>query len=1073
MNAGKVSDEIKDAIAYNNAKSINVSLYCKEETGTIFPQPTYQAKLGYNFEVQFIPNTDNCLIKNPAKILHAVSRIDSTQSRDDCVEFTVAEQTAEDKKAGLYRIKVKIIKDSDDIRLEPECIERPRIISTYPEYVATGVNINTPIEITFNMPVDNAAFDTNAISVTSGAADMSTYFEAPAFNAEKTTVVLYPNTDDLISYMESEHASFVDISVSVGTAITSTVDELVLPLTQIGKNNFTVRYKPVKEETAPVKEVFFVTRNQITVETASTVSAEERFTQESFITDDEEDTRRNRSQIIKNRSNGIVYIYGRYYDKESGVRSVIVQEQRTHDWYTCAAVSDDPYSKTYNFNSENTEFVIKGNGYTEFCIKHTIKSEDGAVDIKVTVADGCNNKAEVEQLTTIVRRSICLNSYLTLYNLPRGISTSNPLTLETYNPDNHTTITFYDYDSDKVINNHDYEAGDWLPSDLCELFFAYVGITADQLTVSAEYKDRNGTIRTDEFIYDKEAKSRSLKLQVDSINDLELKIIVVDDIGLRGELIFDFPPTLAIAEVSSDEGHDEYKNVKFCGTAKADFLELYVLETDSNYNTSIQRYDVSYIDGVRLSAPVKIYSDKTYKVFSCTKLSGGTFRLAGDEQQVSVPSQASIDAPTITKHTIETYNNPEGSSPGWNVKFTIANRDDYDVIFIFGEGLGPDYPTNPNDHKYLANHYYKEGEDIVCCFDTADLFKYNYTISCYGIKDGQKTKTGSYTNLKRLTAARYDNVRPRIILERTSSEKYTATLIDNESKPDFGILSIGDESFILKADNEYTCEIPITIIYDNTKFVTSDGITTPKFFYYFKGMDKAGNVTEATGSQTLDNNNLIPNDIRENKNSSWVKFKVLNDDLSHSYTNGTKPYWNLSMNTLQSDGTWTKTKKSTYDGSLSMNSVESSSNYEIFTFINLPFPSNSFIEVITEYIGNEYKDCYYSYPYYFYTGDIRTGAYNDLWEYDNTGSSLSVISDNPVFVHTLYSLKTYDECKNWEINDWEYYYEGVGDTYIALSNSNHSAQYDIPLDEIPAGSCYCVIAHYANNTAKKSSVMQK
>ena len=62
LQAEHVSEEIKDAIAYNNAKNVSVSIECEKGMGTVFPQPTYQAKVGYDFEVQFIPNTTNGIL---------------------------------------------------------------------------------------------------------------------------------------------------------------------------------------------------------------------------------------------------------------------------------------------------------------------------------------------------------------------------------------------------------------------------------------------------------------------------------------------------------------------------------------------------------------------------------------------------------------------------------------------------------------------------------------------------------------------------------------------------------------------------------------------------------------------------------------------------------------------------------------------------------------------------------------------------------------------------------------------------------------------------------------------------
>ena len=129
-----LKQQLERKIDYNNAKDVNVLIACKEEMGTVFPQSTYQAKVGFDFEIQFIPNTTYYVIKDPATIFEAVSRIDKTQSRADCVEFKAVEQSFEDKKAGLYRVNVKILKYADDILIQPNCVEIPYVKLVEPTF---------------------------------------------------------------------------------------------------------------------------------------------------------------------------------------------------------------------------------------------------------------------------------------------------------------------------------------------------------------------------------------------------------------------------------------------------------------------------------------------------------------------------------------------------------------------------------------------------------------------------------------------------------------------------------------------------------------------------------------------------------------------------------------------------------------------------------------------------------------------------------------------------------------------------------------------------------------------------
>ena len=60
--------------------------------------------------------------------------------------------------------------------------------------------------------------------------------------------------------------------------------------------------------------------------------------------------------ILKNRSSGIVSIYGKYFDQGSGVKTVTVTEQIIRDKSGDEVHDESIKSKTYNAKSENAVF---------------------------------------------------------------------------------------------------------------------------------------------------------------------------------------------------------------------------------------------------------------------------------------------------------------------------------------------------------------------------------------------------------------------------------------------------------------------------------------------------------------------------------------------------------------------------------------------------------------------------------------------------------------------------------------------------------------------------------------------
>ena len=209
-------------------------------------------------ELQFVPNTVNYIIKDPATIFEAISRIDKTLSRADCVEFRVAEQSFEDKKMGLYRIYVKVVKDADDIEIRPDCIEVPYVVSVEPEYSKGYAASNTPIYINFNKDLETSnILNKITMSLSSGDTSIFNCFEVPFLSEDKTTVIIEPKPKQLKDYIEKElKTSSVELYINIEDGVIFKQEDIELPLSDIGGKNFKLRYKSEMEQVAPVRTDF-------------------------------------------------------------------------------------------------------------------------------------------------------------------------------------------------------------------------------------------------------------------------------------------------------------------------------------------------------------------------------------------------------------------------------------------------------------------------------------------------------------------------------------------------------------------------------------------------------------------------------------------------------------------------------------------------------------------------------------------------------------------------------------------------------------------------------------------------
>ena len=198
MNGQDVQKDYMNSLAYNNAPSCKVYLKAEHKDGGIkygdFLSGTEKEfKIGYEAVIQFEVNSLEYVFKG-----FKAYNLDETESRDDLVEFTKAEdETSRD----IYKYKVKIIKKTDDIVIRPECTPLPKIKEVTPKFESGGCDQDKPIKIFFNNSMDLESFgDFSCISISSDN-DLKDYFEKPVREPEYLIVLCFKSVCHKSSFL--------------------------------------------------------------------------------------------------------------------------------------------------------------------------------------------------------------------------------------------------------------------------------------------------------------------------------------------------------------------------------------------------------------------------------------------------------------------------------------------------------------------------------------------------------------------------------------------------------------------------------------------------------------------------------------------------------------------------------------------------------------------------------------------------------------------------------------------------------------------------------------------------------
>ena len=838
LNSNSVAEDIKKIIEYNNAPECNVLFNSNTSYGSFLTGETLILKVGFESEIQFKVNKNDYIFTG----LEAVSKSNPDESLSNLVIFT---QKEADEEKGIYTINVKVTKKTSDLMIRPVCLAYPAVVSYSPS--SSEVQFaNMPIIITFNMPMVNedtgktVEINYDNLLITAGGISLKDYFQTPVFNDDKTKLTLKPKVNDLKAYINRLEADFIEVQILLSDNITVNYQNQSFAIKQNKNSNFIIKYKAEIDNTAPQRIDFFVTRQPITLENAGNIKESDKFLLEVF--------GKNFEKAEKNKCNGTIYIYGKYFDNVSGVAGV--------------TINDSPY------NSKNAEFFTDDNGNTTFCIKHNLTQPENN---KVECFVSNNLQNESNHISFTAYHKILNASQLIVYNFEEDFfnnSVSN-FDLDYYNQNRKTLKIAYSWNDSKgyevnpfIMNNDKYQ--DSYSSALDNITYY------ENFKFKCEYTDKEGVIRHGTFSNDKDNLIFYYTLEnVEKLDGLKVKIIITDDVDniAESEIVFpvqsalktitknndntatiDFDP-ISIGQATSRlfpetflcpgqiilyEENGIYKTIAFNSSAP----DTYTLQPDIKYKVIPIHYDAMY-------PLIMLYGDISSDVYT-TKSSVTT-----------IPNVILDGNPSYVQGNYEWYGGLVSGDQFFNYYMDITVKIDNNSWNIF-------------DYIYASVDYWETGLYAWCNtvyiftkneyeIKFAQLLDYMHAndtkITVYGIKDNQRSSGTLFTIPKFTKTAEDDHNPPKVQFSKNNADKkYVITFSDGtgESGPDYAyvtnIKENGDYKYKLDSSNSYTIEFPFWELTDasNIRYSANSrpNIVTLEVIGYDKNKNKCIGQTQ-------------------------------------------------------------------------------------------------------------------------------------------------------------------------------------------------------------------------------------
>lgn len=1071
LKGSDLRDQLEEAIEIANTSPVTFIVTADENSGTL-KTFTLQLKKKNTFDVVFEPAETYKFIK-----------------------WEVLDRTTKEPVEGILKFDDETNPETKGIAIAPregleihaKCLLQPAVVSVNPS--PQGQNqVNAAIRIKFNMPLNDSAVDN--VSLTCFGQEMDDYFEKPVLNAAKDELTIRPRTSALITFIDNLKKGFTDIRVSLPSSITALIDGEPVPLYQNANASFDFHYILTYDNNPPYKNDFYLSRTfeapSANTKPVSRFHDDIKLIGEDGCTASEFETVNGVGKILDNASGTCIYIYGNYRENESAIETIRVYEQfcgENNNWYFGQKV----LAAQYSINDDNVYYFIDDDANTIFCIKHAIKSADGAVRVSIDVEDVYGNSTN--DLTEI-----------TVFNMAKPpFCDSGKYSFQ----NNRMTSGFNERIYNEQIKTVNFYGGE--DEDVC-IPYCWTKIPSSYYTVKCEYKHKDGSVYAEEFPNTNSGCDWFLDLDVEQMSGLQLKLIVTDIFGNYWEKQYNIPKSedykgiiIPDADNPSDKanvmfyyitGEQPYainqlidnKGVLSYDTAPDHDYEMYETVANIDKNVTYRFIPcVGFDPGASNSSP---------SAFFYTEVPAHTYSMTGSNAALSnvvLKNYEGTDLPyRITKNSVKNLlnvtvqiseNQPEDYDEiimlvKDNALITGLYNEAHDVLTGFGEG-----------NKYAG--FQKDaatGKFNTECTVTAitELMFQNPTdIVVYGLKNGistagigntieltyNDTACDNYNNAdidyqyKNVTVNDCETVTVFFMDEQTGISTTRSCIIEgNDILTRYGnqlststIRNIEDSGrFVRRADLTGTNDV-----YDGKIEFPRWLFTDTGFSYQFS--DRAGNIQSGTIPV---NNNQLYHILRletkdSEKNSPKTEINVIAQETSGVKV---KPE---EIVIYQMGGT--TLKRITYSSEVSLQLKASNSD----------FPSNTFIKVVIK-LPDESSSPWnrYTHPAYIYTGKSNSGAMDYI--YPPYNGRIAINSDAPVLARTIVTSVPYEECKNWSIAKWENGRHCIREEVLNCDGSTHAyyKMYDTDND-IEGATCYAVIVHFADGTKAMSQIMQK
>ncbi|MBQ9909292.1 MAG: hypothetical protein IJM48_05785 [Treponema sp.] len=740
----RITNELKDF------KTVKLNLISDNAVGSFSSSSTTECAQGYSVELKYFLNNDNYYFKG----FEAFNPADNTINFSDKVSFT---NITRDNENRIYTATMIITDELEELAIRSLCLLQPMAISHTPASSSDVNFANIPIEIKFNMPMEDkttspetSQFKYKNIYITYDGIPIDEFFEVPVFNSDKTILSIVPKGTQLTNIIKT---AYINVEVTFSDKITIVSDGISLPIKQNENTSFTVRYKSDIEKIAPVKEDLFITRYKISLEgkadseKANSISESGKFTVADFNDNDSE-------SILRNRTSGIIYIYGKYYDQDSGVKSVAVTEQRIKD--SKAVDVAESVSKAEIYTTDNASIVTDGY-YTSFCIPYELKSDDGAILINVTAIDACGNSSETQVIKAIKKSKIDFSD---------GYTNGIPVANNVYNESNIDADKVEEYvnEYNKSLTNLSIFTGEYNGSfaagDLNYKIYNNTNLPGEYLSINCEYTDKNGLLHKEPFVYfnnrtpdnsytysDEHLEGWNCSLKdIDSLEDFSFKVTVTDDMNLTYEEIFTFPPKITNIILTHVSGTT--RRVDFALEKNGSISGVRMLRRNNSYPKTC---DISDVSTTYKSGNLTIGEDSGFWYYRVSlrnnylwgPLTSNEFS-KDDYNNESLPLVSLTGSPYIEKTPDPEY---------LNIVFTVDSGvwNTYDAIFF--------------QYSSGSESYYFDKDTNICKVPRSTNWllsqnsSNNYTY-LYGVKDTRKSSAKKVT-FPDADPLEYDAVPPR------------------------------------------------------------------------------------------------------------------------------------------------------------------------------------------------------------------------------------------------------------------------------------------------------------------------